>query len=171
MCILNWIGENAGIIIAIAAVATSVISLVVAIKALKIQRKHNGMSVKPIAHFSVGDYENCIFVKLKNYGIGPLIIESFEVYKNETKYLSVIDSLGDLSPHITWDTFTGSIHEKVLSPDKEFVLLKGSFDENQKQMKQAIRKSLAETKAVIKYKDIYNQSQPTLTEEFTWFAR
>jgi len=171
MCITSWLSNNAEIIIAVSAVFTSVISLAVATKALKIQRKHNCLSVKPIAHFSVGDYEDCIYVKLQNYGLGPLIIENFYATKNNNNYISVIESLGDLSSKITWNAFTGSIDEKVISPDNESILLKGSFDENQDEIKKDIQKSLSKTKLTLIYKDIYNEMQPEKTHELTWFSR
>ena len=69
----EWVTENVGVVIAAGAAFVSLLSLVVSIIALAIHRKHNYMSVKPIAHFSKGDYEDCLFIKLKNYGTGPLI--------------------------------------------------------------------------------------------------
>ena len=168
---MEWIANNSETIIALSAVAISLISLFVAIKALKMQRKHNKLSVKPIAHFSKGDYENQIFVKVKNYGLGPLIITEFNVTKNKSSFKRLIDSFDGLASQITWDTFTDDIEGRSLAPQKEFTLIKASFTQNQNDIRQAIRDSLAKTTLTIKYKCIYDEAHPEVQEKLEWFAR
>jgi len=43
------------------------------------QRKHNRLSVRPLAYIMFGDWEDEIFVKVVNNGTGPMIIESITV--------------------------------------------------------------------------------------------
>lgn len=167
-CFVN----NAQSIMAVCAVIVSVISLFVAIKALSAQKEHNKLSVKPIAHFSKGDYEDQIFVKLKNYGMGPLLISSFDIKKDKSSFKRLIDSFDDLASKISWDTFTDDIEGRVLAPQKEFVLIQASFSSpEQKDIKDAIRQSLAKTSLTVEYKCVYNEQQPKVEEKLDWFAR
>lgn len=168
---MEWIANNSTTIIALSAVVISLISLFVAVRALNTQRKHYKLSVKPIAHFSKGDYKNQIFVKVKNYGLGPLIIKEFNVSKEKCSFKRLIDSFDGLASHITWDTFTDDITGRVLAPQNEFTLIKASFTPDQDDIRKAIRESLSKTTLSIKYKCIYDEVQPEVREKLEWFSR
>lgn len=127
--------------------------------------------MKPIAHFSKGDHEDKIFVKLKNYGMGPLLISSFDIKKDKSNFKRLIDSFDGLASEVSWDTFTDDIERRVLAPQKEFVLVQASFSPEQESIKNAIRKSLAKTSLTVEYKCLYNEQQPPVEEKLDWFAR
>ena len=165
-----WINNHYELIVAISAVLISIISLFVALKTLKIQQKHNKLSVKPLAHFSKADYQNKIYIKIKNYGLGPLIIKKLEIKKNNKKYKRLIDTFEVLASKIMWDTFTDIVDNRVLAPQKEFLLIQVSFTDKQDKIREEIRKSLAETTLTLTYQSIYNDEQKA-TEEMKWFAR
>jgi hypothetical protein len=169
--VIDWISKNAEVIVAACAAAISLISLAVAVKALKAQREHNYLSVRPIAHFSRGDYEDCLFVKLKNYGAGPLLIENFTVQSAQSTHKRLIDAFAGLAEKVTWDTFTDTLDGRALAPNKEFVLVKATFDHSQEDIKAMIRAALAKMTLHVSYKDIYGRSQPAVTESLSWFAR
>ena len=168
---MEWLSNNSELVIAISAIAVSLISLCVAIKALSAQKTHNKLSVKPIAHFSKGDYEDQIFVRLKNYGMGPLKVTQFDVAREKSKFKRLIDSFDGLASQITWDTFTDDIEGRVLAPQKEFTLIQASFNPEQSDMRNAIRNSLAQTTLTVNYKCIYDESQPEAQEKLDWFGR
>lgn len=168
---LDWVARNASLIVAVCAAIISLASLAVAVRALKVQREHNYLSVRPIAHFSRGDYEDCIFIKLKNYGVGPLLIDSFIVQATQSTHKRLIDALGSVASEITWDTFTDTIDGRALAPNKEFVLLKGSFTPAQDSAKAKVRSSLSKMTLRLAYKDIYGRTQPDISEPLSWFAR
>lgn len=168
---LDWIAKNASVIVAVCAAIISLASLAVAIRALRSQREHNYLSVRLIGHFSRGDYEDCIFVKLKNYGVGPLLIGSFIVQAAQSTHKRLIDALGSVASETTWDTFTDTIDGRALAPNKEFVLLKGSFSTSQKAVKAKIRLALSKMTLRLTYKDIYGRVQPEIREPLSWFAR
>jgi hypothetical protein len=168
---LDWIAKNASVIVAFCAAIISLTSLAVAVRALKSQREHNYLSVRPIGHFSRGDYEDCIFVKLKNYGAGPLLIDGFLVQAAQSTHKRIIDALGSVASEITWDTFTDTIDGRALAPNKEFVLLKASFNPSQNAAKARIRSALSKMTLQLTYKDIYGRAQPEIKEPLSWFAR
>jgi hypothetical protein len=65
------IAAIANTVAAFGSVAVAIIAIFVSIKALRHQREHNKLSVKPLAQVLIGDYENRVYVKLVNTGTGP----------------------------------------------------------------------------------------------------
>lgn len=62
---LNFLASKSELIVSFCAMVTSIISLFIAYKAQVNQQKHNQLSVKPLAEFLIGDYEDVIFFKNK----------------------------------------------------------------------------------------------------------
>lgn len=168
---IDCVSKNAELIVAACAAIISLISLAVAVKALKTQREHNYLSVRPIANFSRGDYEDCVFVKIKNYGAGPLLIDSFTVQSSQSTHKRMIDAFAGLADELTWDTFTDTIDGRALAPNAEFVLIKATFDHSQHGVKERVRAALAKMTLQLSYKDIYGRPQPAVTESLVWFNR
>jgi hypothetical protein len=73
------IAAIANTVAAFGSVAVAIIAIFVSIKALRHQREHNKLSVKPLAQVLIGDYENRVYVKLVNTGTGPMIIKSIKI--------------------------------------------------------------------------------------------
>jgi len=167
----GWMAVSTEVVIAISAVVVSVVSLFVAVSTLSTQRKHNKLSLKPIAHFSKGDYDDLVFVSVKNNGIGPLIIDEFSVVNGGGVFNRLIDSFGYLAGETVWDGFADNINGRVLAPGDEFVLIKVSFDSAQGVLKTAIRSSLASTVLLLAYRSVYDEVQPPIMYRLEWFAR
>ena len=72
---MKLIGDHWEAIIAILALVTSVVSTFISFYTFKLQRTHNIKSVKPILHVGKWDYENRLFVTLKNVGAGIAIVK------------------------------------------------------------------------------------------------
>ena len=64
--------------ISIASVFIACISVFVAYQMFQDQKKHNQNSVRPIVDILIGDYEDHIYVKLTNHGVGPAVIDSLK---------------------------------------------------------------------------------------------
>jgi hypothetical protein len=108
---------------ATAAIVVSLFSLFVAVKAMALQRAHNRKSTIPIGFFSMGDYENHVFVRLNSEGVGPLIIDRISV-KNSQTNKDVGTSLIEVMPKgIIWETFVRDIRGRALRPDKDILLI------------------------------------------------
>ncbi len=169
---MNWLQQNFQLVTAFSAVFISLVSLMVAVLTLRAQKKHNKLSVKPVAHISKGDYEDKIFVRLKNYGNGPMFIDSFIVQNERGEFKKLIESFGDVATEIMWDTFSDTLDGRVLAPDKEFTLIECSFDdEATDDVKAEIRSYLASTTLVLDYKCTYGVKQAKLLEKLDWFSR
>jgi hypothetical protein len=88
--------EQINSVIALLAMIASLISIMLTISALYIQRQHNYKSVTPIASFPIGDYEGSITVKLKSTGVGPLLIETLRVTDGKHEKTALISWMPEL---------------------------------------------------------------------------
>src|SRR6266403_1785851 len=76
---------------AVSALFVSFLSIVFTVWALALQRRHNFKSLTPIASICYWDFENLLLIKLKNSGVGPLIIERVTVSRREEQKSNIID--------------------------------------------------------------------------------
>ncbi len=157
------------------AVTIGVIALIFTAITLFVQRKHNRLSVKPIAIITVADYESRISVYLHNRGIGPLIIKKLSFTNENGKQVSsLIEFFGNEFDDVVWSTFTGNIDGWAVLPGKHETLLELTGDETDSSFitdRNRVRKILALIKVEIHYQDIYEQDMPIKTRPLVFFAR
>jgi hypothetical protein len=162
---------------AISALFVSLISIVLAVCSMKMQRTHNRKSVLPIGHISVGDYENLIFVRLENKGVGPLLIKKLSVAKqgdDRQQSGALIDFMPDLPDGICWSTFVVNLPGHVISPGKEIslVLLEGDPDDAKfNDARRLTRNALSVLNIKLEYVDVYEKKMPVVARDLSWFAR
>jgi len=170
----NALATVASAIIALAAFIISLVSLYVAHAALKIQRRHNVLSVKPIPMVSVADYEDRLTVKILNNGSGPLIITAVQVKKESQIRESLIAWMPFLSDGMYWETFVGPIKDRSLLPGNEIKLLEliGDHTENEfETARDGCRAALSPLTVVVEYTDVYGTVFPFHEKQLSWFAR
>ena len=162
---------------AIAALAISFLSIVLTTLNLWMQRTHNRKSVLPIGHIAVGDYEEDVFVRLRNDGIGPMIIEDVTVYRTNKpgdSKNSIIDFMPELPGEYAWATFLRDIIGRAVSPQDQLTLieLKGEpTHEDFEASKNIVRRVLSELSVTVSCKNIYNERMPTISRRLDWFGR
>lgn len=160
--------------IAVCALFVSLISILLTFLALILQRRHNFKSLTPIAHIPVSDYENLIAVKLKNTGVGPLIVEQFRASDDNREEDDIISWMPNTPEGIAWDTFYESLDGLSIPPNKEAVVIKLSGDSHDTkfvQFRDDVRRALSKLKVRVKYKDIYNRNLPEKERDLKWFGR
>jgi hypothetical protein len=157
-----------GVIIGIIALLFTAISL-------QVQRKHNRLSIKPIAIISVGDYENQLAVYLQNKGTGPLIIENLSIaLDNDRKEKAIIDFFDSNFKNVVWSTYVANIDGWAILPGESRTLIKldgNPTDENFICIRDNIRKVLASLQVELQYKDIYENRMPKKIRKLDFFAR
>ena len=170
---MDWLHQNYQLVVALSALLISGLSLIVSIRTLSAQQTHNKLSVKPVVHIARGDYTNKIFVRLKNYGGGPLFIEKFQATNENGVYSKLIDIFGHAGSRVKWNTFSDGIDGRVLAPYKEITLIEWSFHggAEQSELIDKVRSCLATTTLTVKYKCLYDQSHPIHQESLKWFGR
>lgn len=163
-------------ITAVAALFVSAVSIILAVFNMTTQRTHNRKSVMPIAHLRLGDYENRIFVRLHNDGVGPMLIDSIAVTKRSAKgkkQASLMEFMPELPPGILWSTFVADLSGWALSADNDITLLLLEGDPDDQKFvgaRQNVRQALADLKIEIKYRDIYGRKMPPAGRDLQWFA-
>jgi hypothetical protein len=179
--ILNKILSNPELVIAGLAFCVSIIGLWLSIRALKIQRQHNYMSVKPIGKIKLGDYENTIFVKIANSGVGPLIIKELKITNQVDIKDNLIDYCDlDLPEGLTWKDFVKNLIDRVIRVDEDLFLIEiVGLDEpltkdhvrDYAEFKTRLRNILSNLTIELKYTDIYEKNLYTETRKLDWFKR
>lgn len=156
------------------AVVIGIIALLFSAITLYIQRKHNKLSVKPIAIITVVDYEGIIGVYLENRGTGPLIIKKLLLTNEHGREESaLIEFFGDEFKDIKWSTFTGTREGWAILPGKyeRLIELKGdSTDKNFITTRDRVRGILAPVRVELHYQDIYEKDMPIKTRNLYSFA-
>ena len=67
---INWVD----ILFTAASILISIVAVFISVQTFRSQKEQNKNSVRPILNVSVGDYEDNIYVRLHNNGVGPAII-------------------------------------------------------------------------------------------------
>jgi hypothetical protein len=163
-------------IIALLALLTSVISVIVSFMTFKLQRTHYTKSVKPIIHIGQWDYENRIFVTMKNCGSGLAIVKQMKVLnkKNESK-TCIYDWLpsklpGTMNYKEYWTPYT----EFVVQPSETIKLIELDIDtasKLEKKTREDIRRILGQLTVEVIYRDIYDNEMPIKRAELPHFLR
>jgi hypothetical protein len=171
--VANALAALAGAAAALLALLVSFISLVVSLSALRHQRRHNVLSVRPIPEVTVADFEQCLRVKLRNHGSGPLIISSLVVSNGVESCDTLIDCLPDL-PGRKWSNFAGVVNGRSLLPGSEIVMVELSEEPGELLFglsRDLARKALASLTVNVKYTDIYGTNFKRYTKTLFWFGR
>jgi hypothetical protein len=161
-------------IVAMMALFVSFLSILLTMASLYLSRRHNYKSLTPIASIPVSDYENTVAVKIKNTGVGPLIIGTFRATRGSNTEDDLISLMPDLPHGMLWDAFFDDLDGACIPPGEQLVILQLSGnpeDHRFGQARDACRKALAETTVVLTYKDIYGRRMPDVTKSLRWFGR
>jgi hypothetical protein len=161
---------------AIAALLVSSLSIILAVVNTAIQRRHNRKSVQPIGHISVGDYEGQIFVRLRNNGIGPMIVKDLVVTNRnngETKG-SIIDFMPTLPDDCQWSTFVRDMKGRAISANDHvtLIMLEGEADDRRFGLvRKIVRESISPLSISAAYQDIYGKELGSARRDLNWFGR
>jgi hypothetical protein len=161
-------------IVAALAFIISVVSLYVAHATLKHQRAHNVLSLRPLPMIAVGDYEERTFVKLRNDGPGPLIIQRLEARREAESKNALVDWMPDLPHGIDWSTFVGSIEGRSVPSGGDLTLLELPGNEHNGlyvEARNGVRKALSQLTVVVHYTDVYGSRLDPYTKHLSWFSR
>jgi hypothetical protein len=174
--VANAIAALGSAVAAIAALFLSLLSLAVSLSALKHQRTHNQLTVRPLAYVMLGDYENQLFVKLRNNGTGPMIVKSIQVLGAELPHRPLIEAMPDLPAKVCWTNFVEEFEGRSIPAGGELVLLDLSSESSSSQaafrsFRDKVRGALGRLSIRAEYTDIYNRVLPTASRDLKFFHR
>ena len=127
----NAFGALASAAAAVLALFVSCVSVWISISSARSQRRHNELSVRPLAEVTVADYEDSLRVKLRNNGSGPMIVLAVTVSDGANARESLIEWMPALPPGRPWNTFTHALRHRTLQAGAEIVLLELTEHENE----------------------------------------
>ena len=121
--VANAVSAMAGAVVALLAFLVSMLSVFFTWRTLRHQQAHNRLSVRPLPYITVGDYENSIYVKIRNNGTGPLIVKRLTVPGAANPDQPLFSNMPDLLPSFAWTNFTGASEGRSIAVGGEMVLL------------------------------------------------
>ncbi len=158
-------------------VVVGAIALLFAALTLQVQRKHNRLSVRPIAITKVGDFINRVAVYLQNKGTGPLIVNKLVFIDESGKEANAIIEHFRTRPgfeDIIWDTYVDDISGWAILPDDTLTLIELAGNPTDPVFishRDKVREVLASVKVKLRYQDIYGKDMPEKEIELDYFAR
>lgn len=170
----NAFGALASAAAAFLALFVSVVSVWISVWFAQSQRRHNELSVRPLAEVTVADYENSLRVKLRNNGTGPMIITALSVSDGLNAKDSLIDWMPNLPARRPWNNFTSALRCRTLQSGAEIILLELTEHDgevNFEKCRNQVRKSLAPLTVNVEYSDIYQSVMQPCRKPLLWFGR
>ena len=171
-------GLDAGEVIAIAAVGVAVASFIATILTYLSQKKHNQLSVRPLADVLLSDFRNRVAVSVINKGVGPLIIKDL-IFKSEEKILEpqkegLVSLLPEMRQGYAWKAFTRLGQGSIISPGEKRVLVELQWDPDDYQADEhamRVRNVLSNISINIDYTDLYKSKVFKMVKDLDWFSR
>lgn len=170
----NAIAALAAAGVALLALVVSVVSMYFTWRSLKHQQTHNRLSVRPLPYITVGDYENSVYVKIRNNGTGPLIVRCLTVSGASNPSAPLVENMPALLPGVVWTNFVGATEGRSIAVGGEMVLLDLSAERPNSDFQRSrdgVRKALGVLSLSLQYTDIYGSSLPLCSRDLTWFHR
>lgn len=128
---------------------------------------------KPFGVIDIGDYEDKIYVRLKNIGAGPLIIENVRVvYKGEEKD-NLIDFMPDLPKGVYWNDFVRETKGKGVGRDSymNLILIESENEDIKSKLKKEIREILKDVTVEIFYNNIFKEYEGSVSRSLKVFEQ
>jgi hypothetical protein len=158
----------------VASVVIAVAAIWISVRATNWQKVHNEMSVAPLPYVFLGDYNNKIYVKLTNSGIGPLIVKSISVKNCEKTDNNLLSFMPNLPNGLFWTNYVMEFKDRPIPPRDDITLLQFDCDlENapETEFRDQCRRILASLTVSCDYTDMYGKKFPTYSRKLTWFSR
>lgn len=170
----NALGAIASAVLALFALVVSIFSVYVSLRALRIQRRHNILSVSPLPEITVADYENSLRLRIRNNGTGPLIILSVSFIDGIESADNIMDWMPRLPDSRPWNTFSHSLINRTLVSGQDINLLELTEHNGElgfAALRDATRLSLSTLKVEVNYTDIYKTKFAVCEKRLDWFGR
>jgi hypothetical protein len=170
----NAFGALASATVAVLALVVSVASVCIATWAVRSERRHSQLSVRPLAEVTIVDYENSLHVKLRNHGTGPMIVTAVTISDGADARPKLVDWMPTLPGNRAWTGFSDVIRDRSIRPGGEIVLLELTELEGEKgfaKCRDVARAALVPLTVNVEYTDIYDNVMKPRRKALAWFER
>ena len=176
----NWIDVGTSIF----SLVLSVVAIIISINTYRSQKEHNKNSVRPILNIVLGDYEDDLYVRVDNNGVGPAIVSSMNCVCSYFDELMSANSLVDLIPYEatvqgknsgatanmhSFTDFVEDITGRTIPPGGSITLLR--IENPKREQLLAFRNLLKKCSVEIGYTDIYSSKPWTCKRSLDFFGR
>ena len=171
---VNAFGALASAAAAFLALFVSCVSVWISVWSARSQRRHNELSVRPLAEVTVADYENSLRIKLRNNGSGPMIVLAVTVSDGSSAHDSLIDWMPALPKNRPWNTFSHALNRRTLQAGSEIILLELTEHDDEAHFstsRDRVRAALAPLTVNVEYTDIYDTVMQPCRKPLSWFGR
>lgn len=170
----NLLAAIASAVAAALAFLSSCVAAYISYSSLRHQRMHNALSVRPLPEISCVDYEDQLRVKLRNNGVGPLLVARLVVGNGREVRRQLLDWMPDLPGEFAYSNFAGDIDGRSISPGNSIVLLEFVGDEQDTAfagVRDKLRAALMDLSVNVEYTDVYETVMPPHRKSLEWFGR
>jgi len=161
-------------IIALAALATSVISLVASIHFSRLAQEHNRKSVLPLPYVECSDYVNRLEVRIWNHGTGPMLVRSLtaaDARQSDAQIMRIIPKPPACYRFADYGNFE---EPRPIPPGAHAVIIAAELDpqrEEHRTYHATLRAFLAQTTIRCVYTDVYGTPFADHIIRLAWFGR
>ncbi len=176
----NWIDIGTSFF----SLVLSVVAIIISINTYRSQKEHNKNSVRPILNIVLGDYEDDLYVRVDNNGVGPAIVSSINCTCSYFHELMSANSLVDLIPYKatvqgknsgatanmhSFTDFVEDITGRTIPPGGSITLLR--IENPKREQLLAFRNLLKKCSVEIGYTDIYSSKPWECKRSLDFFGR
>jgi hypothetical protein len=166
--------DEANATIAFFALIIACLSVYFSLRALKIQQKHNELSVKPIPFIGLSDLQDRLIITFNNHGFGPLIVKSFEIIGSEIQSYNLSDCVDNPPQEIIKGIFTTIFPNRSVPAEGDVDIMNVWIHKDEKVAREYMndcRESLSKLSLKISYTDIYGNNFKQYEKTLIWFGK
>lgn len=170
----NAVAAMGNLVIAALALLVAAISIAIAVNGVKLQRQNNLLSVRPLPYISCADYEDLLWVKVRNDGVGPLLVTKVEFRKNGAigEHENLVSYLPILPKGLFWSRLSKD-YVRTVPVGADLPLVELSIDPDkpvQAKFRDDCRKALSQIEVIVEYTDMHGTQFPPATRNLDWFS-
>jgi hypothetical protein len=165
---------NPDLIIALAALATSVISLGASVHFSRQGQEHNRRSVLPIPYVERSDYLRRLEVRICNHGTGPMIVRKLTAAHGSQADQPIMKIIPDPPAGFVFADYGNFEDPRPIAPEGHVIVIAAEFDpqrEAHSAYHATLRAFLADTTLRCTYTDVYGSAFRDHVTRLDWFGK
>lgn len=157
------------------ALIVATVSIGIAFYGVKLQHRNILLSVRPLPYISCADYENLLWVKIRNDGVGPLLIKAVHFNREEAidEFADLVSYMPKLPPGLFWSKFSSGL-VRTVPLGGDLPLLEFALDPakpTQARFRDRCRAELQRIEVIVEYTDMHGSAFVPVSRNLDWFKR
>jgi hypothetical protein len=157
------------------ALAVAAVSIGIAFHGVKLQRQNNLMAVRPLPYISCADYEDLLWVKVRNDGVGPMLVRSVTFNRDGSpgEFENILSYLPPLPRGMYWSKLSKD-YVRTVPIGSDIPLIELHIDPTkpvQAKYRDDLRKALQRLEVIVNYTDMHGSAFKPVSRNLNWFDR